>query len=46
MQQQSTRRIQDTQDQEVCAQVVPGFRVETKANQDAMSDRRGVLIRD
>jgi len=45
-QRQGTRRCQDVQDQEVCAQVASGFRVETKANQDATSDRRGVLISD
>jgi hypothetical protein len=43
---QGTRRCQDAQGEEVCARVASGFRVETKANQDATSDRRGVLIRD
>jgi len=43
---QGTRRCQDAQGEEVCARVASGFRVETKANQDATSDRCGVLIRD
>ena len=43
---QGTRRCQDAQGEEFCAWVASGFRVETKANQDAKSDRRGVLIRD
>jgi len=43
---QVTRRCQDAQGEEVCARVVSGFRVETKANQDATSDPRGILIRD
>jgi len=42
----STRRCHDTQGDAVCARVASGFRVETKANQDGTSDRRGVLIRD
>jgi len=37
---------QDAQGEEVCARVASGVRVETKANQDATLDRRGVLIRD
>jgi len=45
-QQQGTRLCHDAQGKEVCAPVASGFRVETKANQDATSDRRGVLIRD
>jgi len=45
-QRQGTRHCQDAQGKEVCARVASGFRVETKANQDAMSDRRGVLIRN
>ena len=43
---QGTRRCQDAQGEEVYARVVSAFRVETKANQDATSDQRGVLIRD
>jgi len=43
-QRQGTRRCQDTQGKEVCPWVASAFRVETKANQDAMSDRRGILI--
>jgi len=45
-QRQGTRRCQDAQNEEVCARVASGFRGETKANQDAMSDRSGILIRD
>jgi len=45
-QRQGTRRCQDAQGEEVCARVASGFRVETKANQDATSDRRDVLLRD
>jgi len=45
-QQHGTRCCQDAQGEEVCARVASGFRVETKANQDATSDRRGVPIRD
>jgi len=37
---------QDAQGEEVCARVASGFRVETKANLDATSDRRGVQICD
>jgi len=36
-QRQGSRRCQDAQGEEVCARVVSGFRVETKANQDATS---------
>jgi len=43
-QRQGTRRCQDTQGEEVCTRVASGFRVETKANEDATSDRRGVQI--
>jgi len=46
MERQGTRRCQDAQGEEVCARVASGFGVETKANQDATSDQRGVLIRD
>ena len=42
-QQQGTRRCQDAQGEEVCARVVSGFRVETKANQGPMLDRRGII---
>jgi len=45
-QRQGTRHCQDAQGEEVCARVASRFRVATKGIQDAMSDRRGVLIRD
>jgi len=45
-QREGTRPCQDAQGEEVCARVVSGFMVETKPNQDATSDRGGVLIRD
>jgi len=45
-QRQGTRHLQDAQGEQVCARVPSGFRVETKANQDLTSDRRGILIRD
>ena len=35
---QGTRRCQNAQGEEVCAQVVSGFRVETKANQQRQLD--------
>jgi len=41
-----TRHCEDAEDEEVCAQVASGFRVETKANQEGTSDRGGVLIRN
>jgi len=43
---QGTRCCQDAQGKEVCARVASSFRVETKANQDATSDRHAVVIRD
>jgi len=43
---QGTKRCHDGQGKGVCARLASGFRVETKANQDATSDRRGVLIRN
>jgi len=46
IQRQGTRRCHYAQDEEVCARVGLGFRVETKANQDATSDRHGFLIRN